>query len=280
MFIQAYQRALAVIARKPMMLWGLSLLSGIIATIGGFVLFGIPAAAFVVSYLIACGMARVYIDGLSGKQVNADQLFACFNGKFLRVAGGLAWRDLWLIIWSLVPIVGPIIMLVKSYSYRFVPYILATKPEVTATQALKMSMKMTEGIKGQMFLADFCIGIIVGIIAFILGLLSKIPYVGILFALILLLFFVLVAAFSNIFIGLYQAYFYIYRTEMPQRQQPVYNNPNGYYQPQQQPQQPAYAPQQPVYAPQQQPVYAPQPQQAPQQPTYPAQNNNYPPYNN
>ena len=208
MFIQKYKQALAVILKKPIMLWGLSLLSAILGGIASIVTSPIFALSFCATTLLNLGMIKVYLDGLKGKQVNSNQLFAAFNKNAVRAVGGMAWQALWIIIWALVPIVGPIIAIVKSYSYAFVPYILVTKPEVTATDALKLSMQMTKGKKGQMFLADFCLGLGLGIVALVLGLLALIPFIGILFGLVLVIFFILVALFIGIFQGLYKAAFY------------------------------------------------------------------------
>ncbi len=208
MFIEAYKKALSTISKKPIMLWGLSLLSIILAAIGSSVTMPLVFLSIAVSYLFVCGMAKVYLDGLKGKEVNSTQLFAGFNRNCVRIAGGMAWKDLWLIIWCLVPIAGPVIAIVKSYSYRFVPYILMTKPEVTATEALKLSMKMTNGKKGQMFLADLCVFAGLFVAFFVLSILNLIPYIGILFVLVTFILAILVSLFFPIFKGLYSAAFY------------------------------------------------------------------------
>lgn len=129
-FLEAYKKALLVISKKPIVLWGLSLLSGLMTILATLFTFPIFILGTIISYVITVGMAKVYIDGLQGKEVNSDQIFAGFNSKFLRIAGGMAWVDLWIFIWFLIPVAGPIIAIVKAYSYRFVPYILITKPEL------------------------------------------------------------------------------------------------------------------------------------------------------
>lgn len=215
MFIQKYKQALAVILKKPIMLWGLSLLSAILGVIASIVTSPIIILSFCATTLLDLGMIKVYLDGLKGKEVNSNQLFAAFNKNAVRSVGGMAWMTLWIIIWGLIPIVGPIFAIIKSYSYAFVPYILVTKPEVSATEALKLSMQMTKGKKGQMFLADFCLGLGIGIVALVLGLLALIPFIGILFTLILIIFAILVALFIGIFQGLYKAAFYDDSVEAP-----------------------------------------------------------------
>ena len=208
MFIQKYKQALDVIMKKPIMLWGLSLLSVIITGLLSIVTTPIFILGMALSVLVSCGMVKVYLDGLKGKEVNSDQLFAAFNKNALRVIGAMAWMGLWLVIWSMVPIAGPVLAIIKSYSYKFVPYIVMTRPDVTATQALRLSMEMTKGKKGQMFLADLCFYGGIFVVSLVLGLFAAIPFVGILFMLVILAFAIVVGLFSPIFVGLYSAAFY------------------------------------------------------------------------
>lgn len=208
MFLNSYKKALSVLAKKPFVLWGLSLMSGLLSILTGLFFGLIPALGIAVGYLLTCGMAKVYLDGLEGKAVYSDQLFAGFTKDCFRIAGGMAWKDLWILIWTLVPIVGPIIAIVKSYSYRFVPYILINRSDVKATEALRMSKEQTKGLKGEMFLADLCFGGGVFVVVLVLALFSMIPILGLLFAMALFILAILLLAFSSIFTGLYQAYFY------------------------------------------------------------------------
>ena len=208
MFVNAYKTALVVLSRKPIVLWGLSLMSALLSILSGIFLGIVPALGIALGYLLTCGVAKVYLDGLAGQEVYSDQLFAAFNKNCFRVAGGMAWRDLWILIWVLIPIAGPIIAIVKSYSYKFVPYILITRPDVSATQALRLSKEMTDGIKMDMFLADLCYFGALILIVLVLSIFAMIPVIGILFGFALLVFNVLLLAFGTIFTGLYQAYFY------------------------------------------------------------------------
>lgn len=209
MFLDMYKKAISVLLKKPIMLWGLTLLNGFIGIVATLATITVPVVSIAVSYLLTCGMAKVFLDGLYGKEVNSDQLFAAFNKNCLRTAGGMAWKTLWVLIWCLIPIAGPVIAVIKSYSYSFVPYILMTKPEVNATAALRLSKKMTEGKKGQMFLADLCIYGSLAIVYLMLFAFSQIPFIGMLFTLLMLLVSIVVALFLSIFVGLYRAAFYV-----------------------------------------------------------------------
>ncbi len=204
LFMQAYKRAIEVILKKPIMLWGLSLLLVIVSTIGSLVTASIPFLSIAIGYLFTCGAVKLYMDGLKGKKVNAKQLFYAFNKNCVKTAGALAWQNLWTVIWSAVPIYG----IVKSYAYSFVPYIIVSHPEISAFDALKISMKMTNGKKLQMWLADLLFPVIIGTACLILGLLSAIPLLGALFGLVLAVLVLAVALFSSIFTGLYKASFF------------------------------------------------------------------------
>lgn len=68
-----------------------------------------------------------------------------------RVVNTMFFRDLFLILWSLLFIIPGII---KSYSYRMVPYILAEHPEMSGTEVITMSRQMMNGHKWRTFVFD------------------------------------------------------------------------------------------------------------------------------
>jgi len=59
--------------------------------------------------------------------------------------------DLFVFLWSLLFVIPGI---VKSYSYRMVPYIIADHPEITGTEAITLSRKMMNGHKMDAFIFD------------------------------------------------------------------------------------------------------------------------------
>jgi len=204
MFIKTYKRALDVLLKKPVMLWGLSLLLTVLTAIGSMVTASIPFLSIAVSYLFACGAVKLYMDGLKGKPVNSKQLFAAFNRNCIKTAGAMAWKDLWTLLWSVVPVYG----VIKSYSYRFVPYIIVSHPEISAFDALKISMKMTKGKKLQMWLADLVYGVAPSITLGILFALGQIKFIGDVFNISGILVILALFLFGTIFSGLYQAAFF------------------------------------------------------------------------
>ncbi len=245
MFFRAYKEAFKVIAKKPLRLWGLSLLSTLVCVLGialsfpVLVIVGISFAA-----VVAAGMSKVYLDALDGKEVNSDQLFAGFR-RFWTVLGGLAWEALWEMIWVFavgggIIVVGGAIFLIfygfkipmivcevivgvvifplyvagiflvtnRKYAYRFVPYILMTRDDVSATEALRLSVRLTNGKKLQMFLADIILSAALPTAIMIFFLPTLIPYVGGIFAVLFIAVVIVVSLLLPIFTGLYSAAFY------------------------------------------------------------------------
>lgn len=79
----------------------------------------------------------------------------CFTRSFDNVGrkiGGYLWMGLWIFIWSLVFWIPGI---VKAFSYAMTPYILADMPDLPAKDALKLSMRMMDGHKMDLFV--FCL---------------------------------------------------------------------------------------------------------------------------
>ena len=60
-------------------------------------------------------------------------------------------RDLFLVLWSLLFFIPGI---VKSYSYRLVPYLLKDHPELSPTEVITRSRQMMNGHKWQAFVLD------------------------------------------------------------------------------------------------------------------------------
>lgn len=77
-------------------------------------------------------------------------------------------RDLYLFLWTLLLIVPGI---VKAYSYRMVPYILAENPDMPANEIITRSREMMNGNKWQAFVLDlsFLGWILLGVITLGLG---------------------------------------------------------------------------------------------------------------
>lgn len=83
-----------------------------------------------------------------GEQADIGDMFSVGFTKYWRNVGGILWMQLFTFLWSLLFIIPGII---KALAYFMTPYILADTKEVRPTQALKLSMRMTKGYKGKIF---------------------------------------------------------------------------------------------------------------------------------
>ena len=201
MLMKIYGQAFKVLMKKPLKLWGIVLLGLVLSgVLGGLCGFAIPGLALCVGLLIGTSMTMLFLKGYRGEEVSTPDLFICFKdwNTIKRVLLGMGWMYLWIFIWSLIPIVGPIFALVRTYEYRLTPYILVMQPEVSITDAIKISAQKTNGYKLQMFLAEFLFGLVFGLACIILAL---IPVLGLLVILI-------AVALAPLFMGLVQAAFY------------------------------------------------------------------------
>lgn len=84
-----------------------------------------------------------------GEATSIREMFDAGFSNYLRKVGGILWMQLFIFLWSLLFIIPGI---VKSLAYFMTPYILAESENVTATEALKLSMRMTSGYKGEIFI--------------------------------------------------------------------------------------------------------------------------------
>ena len=206
-----YKKALAVLKQKPVTLWGVTLLCGLLEILA-FIGFGaVPIGAFIVVWALEAGMAMIYLNSYrTGLKPKTVYLFAAFKkDRFWRVVGGLAWMELWIFLWALIPIVGIVFAIIRAYEYRFTPYILMTRDDVTPTDAIKLSKQMTMGYKGKMFWADVLICLLYLAAALVLLVFSLIPFIGVLFRIANTLLSIAFSLFAPLFLGIVQAAFYV-----------------------------------------------------------------------
>ncbi len=86
-----------------------------------------------------------------GAAASLGELFHCFSKSFLNVVKIMFLRDLYTMLWSLLFVIPGI---VKSYSYRLVPFILAEEPGMASSEAFRLSREMMQGNKWHAFLFD------------------------------------------------------------------------------------------------------------------------------
>ena len=74
-----------------------------------------------------------------------------YENNYWNTVKTILLRDIFLLLWSLLFIIPGI---VKSYSYRLVPYILADDPSVTPKAAISISRDLMRGQKWRAFVLD------------------------------------------------------------------------------------------------------------------------------
>jgi len=93
-------------------------------------------------------MVKVYY----GQQITSTEPYTDLKINFGRKLGGMLWMYLWIFLWALIGVFTlHILTIIKALAYSMSPYILASNPNVTATEALKLSRRMTKGHKGKIF---------------------------------------------------------------------------------------------------------------------------------
>ena len=205
-----YSRAFAVLRKKPFLLWGISLLAMLLSALSVPLLGVIPAASIAVSMLLQTAMTLIYLRGYRGEEIAVTQLFDTFKDwkTVKRVLCGMGWASLWIFLWSLIPVAGIVFGIIRTYEYRLTPYILMHEPDVPITEAIKVSREKTRGYKARMFGADALYVVVIAAAEILLALLATIPYIGVLFGILSVVFTIAASLFGPLFLGLEQAAFY------------------------------------------------------------------------
>ena len=74
-----------------------------------------------------------------------------FKSNYINIVKTVLLRDVFLFLWALLLVIPA---LVKSYSYRLVPYILADDPNTPAKEAITRSRELMNGNKWNVFVLD------------------------------------------------------------------------------------------------------------------------------
>lgn len=149
-------------------------------------LVGAVVASVVALFAMIRGILKIFIGNIF--EVGSDRFFIVntvtvasiseifhgFTTRYLRNVITLLLRTIYIALWSLLFVIPGI---VKTYSYRLVPYILADDPEISCSEAFRLSRSLMRGNKWRAFVLDLSfIGWEI-LSAFTLGLLH-IFYVG------------------------------------------------------------------------------------------------------
>ena len=121
-------------------------LVGTLVNIGAGAL--IPGLGALLVIPVQVGLGLAFLRIWRGQSAEINDIFLPFK-QYQRNLAGLLWMGLWVALWSLLLVIPGII---KALSYSITPHILADYPEVKDTEALRLSMRMTRGRLGGIFL--------------------------------------------------------------------------------------------------------------------------------
>jgi len=126
---------------------------------------------------INVNISKIFIEE-RGKEADLNHLLFSFKkGRYASIVRAMAWKTLFTFLWTMLFIIPGI---VKSYSYSMVPYLMADNPGLDYKSALKLSMHMTDGQKGKIFVLDlsFIGWAFLGVLAFGIGIVFLAPYIN------------------------------------------------------------------------------------------------------
>lgn len=131
--------------------------AGLIALILGLaavVIFVIAIAALVLSIFVfnplIIGCKKYFLHASDG---NADlgNMGYGFKNNYMNVVSVCFLQNLFIFLWSLLLVIPGI---VKAYQYRMIPYLLAEDPNLSFSEAKRLSTEMMDGEKWDAFVLD------------------------------------------------------------------------------------------------------------------------------
>ena len=123
------------------------------------------------------GFQRFFIDNHNDDPKVGTILYA-FKTNYINIVKTMFLRDIYVFLWTMLFVIPGII---KSYSYRLVPFILAENPDMNADDAIRLSMEMMNGEKLNAFILDlsFIPWLVLSAFTFyIIGIFYVFPYIN------------------------------------------------------------------------------------------------------
>ena len=112
---------------------------------------GIALAIFVFGPLEIGAQRYFIVNRVMTGQTSAEEMIYPFGHSYINVVKGMFLRNLYIFLWSLLMFFPGVI---KAYSYRLVPYILAESPDMETDEAFRLSREMMDGSKFDAFILD------------------------------------------------------------------------------------------------------------------------------
>lgn len=134
------------------------------------------AYRLLLGYSLEIGSRKYFVQLAQFKNTKGCYSFAFDSANYSGIIGTMLLRDVYNLLWSLLFVIPGII---KAYSYRMVPFILADNPNIGADKAITLSRKMMDGNKFETFVLDlsFIGWYLLGLLALVIGMFFVNPYV-------------------------------------------------------------------------------------------------------
>ena len=100
---------------------------------------------------LAVGGYKFFLKNTREKAEISEFGYAFKEGRWANTVKVMLVNDIYIFLWTLLFIIPGII---KSYSYRMVPYILIENPDIAPNEAIARSRDMMHGHKGATFVLD------------------------------------------------------------------------------------------------------------------------------
>lgn len=266
---QRYKHAFDILKTLPLTLFGATVLTLALSAYAfrSVILWIFPIAAIPVALLLSAGAAGVYLKAARQEKYDIMHLFDVFKDwqTIKRIIVGMLWMLLKVYLWSIIPALvltlagvimtfilsfifdtrfflmffiviliflwtaASVIALIKSIEYSFTVYILISRPEINATDAVKEASRLTKGFRLRIFGAMILPSCIYSAVIWALTGMSFIPFIGWIFGAAAVVVNIVFAVAVSAFLGLVMAGFYTDALNPPppptyeQYQQQYYN---------------------------------------------------------
>ena len=117
--------------------------------IGGLLFWAIYK--FFIVNALSVGYYRFFLENSKYTKTRFRRLYYGFHKNYLNTFKTLLKRDILIFLWNLTIIGG----IIKTYSYKLVPYILAEDRFIKSKDVITLSRKLMKGYKFKAFLLDF-----------------------------------------------------------------------------------------------------------------------------
>ncbi|MDR0896853.1 MAG: DUF975 family protein [Oscillospiraceae bacterium] len=174
--ISIKERARFVLRRNRWLSIGIMVALGVLSSAITAMTWGI--GVLLLAPPLTVGLYAYWLAIWRGETVGFEKLFAGFS-RYVQSLVAMLWMYLWIILWTLLFFIPGII---KGLSYFATPYLVADYPDLNPREALKISMRITEGHLMEIFIMNlsfFGWYLLSAFTAGILALVHVAPYHGI-----------------------------------------------------------------------------------------------------